>query len=124
MKHEGNIHSVTNVNVGLIRRSGESKFTCEMCGRDFGKDRSTYEAHLTPRLCKHGKAESVFEVDQNLRFPCDQCEKTFSEKDVLDRHIRWKHTQPIRMFECCECDASFQLKSSLVKHIKKIHKNN
>jgi uncharacterized C2H2 Zn-finger protein len=122
VKHQRRAHSITNVNVDFIRKSGMTKFSCQMCDRNFGTDRSTFEAHLMLRLCRQVNTEDVVEVDSNLKFLCDQCDKTYAEKDSLDRHIRWKHCHPIGLFECSECDASFKLKSSLTRHIRKVHK--
>ena len=68
-----------------------TKFTCKMCGSNFGRDRSTFKAHLMLKLCRQSNTKDILEVNSNLKFVCDQCEKTYAEKDSLDRHIKWKH---------------------------------
>ena len=82
-------------------------------------DNSNLEAHLMLKLCRQANKQENVELDDKLRFPCDQCDKSFAEKDYLARHIRWKHGHPMGLFECSQCDASFKLKSSLQRHIKK-----
>ena len=54
---------------------------CKMCGRNFHSDRSLYEAHLLLKICRQ---KQIIELDSNLRFACDQCEKSYAEKDPLD----------------------------------------
>ena len=121
IKHEKRVHSLANINVGLIRGSGVTEFICQMCGRNFGSDNSNLEAHLLLKLCRQANKQENIELDDKLRFPCDQCDKSFAEKDYLARHIRWKHGHPMGLFECSQCDASFNLKSSLQRHIEKQH---
>ena len=97
LKHEKRVHSVGDLNVELIRQSGKKFFVCKMCGRNFHSDRTLYEAHLLLKICRQ---KQIIELDSNLRFACDQCEKSYAEKDSLDRHIRWKHGLSNKQFEC------------------------
>lgn len=120
VKHEKRIHSIANINVSIIRKSNMTEFTCKMCGRNFGRDRSTFEAHLMLRLCRQIDKDNL-EVDSNLKFVCDQCDKTYAEKDSLDRHIRWKHRSPMELFKCSQCDSTFKLKSPLARHSRRVH---
>ena len=120
VKHEKRIHSIANINVSIIRKSNMTEFTCKMCGRNFRRDIGTFEAHLMPRLCRQIDKDNL-EVDSNLKFVCDQCDKTYAEKDSLDRHIRWKHRSPMELFKCSQCDSTFKLKSSLARHSRRVH---
>jgi uncharacterized C2H2 Zn-finger protein len=120
IKHEKRVHSLGNLNVGITRKGDIREFVCKMCGRNFGPDRIKYEAHLMLRVCQMEQEDNV-EIDDRLRFPCNQCEKTYNEKDTLDRHVRWKHGEQIQPFSCLECGASFKYKSSLKRHMKTEH---
>lgn len=122
VKHEKRVHSLGNLNVGLIRGEDSREFVCKMCGRNFGPDRIKYEAHLMLRVCQ--TKDRNIEIDDKLKFPCDHCEKTYNEKDSLDRHVRWKHGDPIQAFKCLECDSSFKYKSSLKRHMDTEHTGN
>ena len=121
IKHEKRVHNLGKLNVDLIRKDAIKEFLCKMCGRNFGSDRIKFEAHLMLRVCQQPNQQTNMEVDDYLRFPCGQCDKTYAEKDSLDRHVRWKHSGPIEPFKCSECDATFKLKSSLKRHIKTEH---
>eukprot|EP00092_Neocalanus_flemingeri_P008876 GFUD01009551.1.p1 GENE.GFUD01009551.1~~GFUD01009551.1.p1 ORF type:complete len:327 (+),score=53.25 GFUD01009551.1:57-1037(+) len=124
IKHEKRIHSLAKLNVDLIRKNKTGEYICKICGRNFGNDRIKFEAHLIVKSCQQTKEDANVELDDNLRFPCDQCDKTYAEKDYLSRHIRWKHSGRIDPFICTECEASFKLKSSLVRHRHQAHDSN
>ncbi|XP_046408702.1 zinc finger protein 182-like isoform X1 [Ischnura elegans] len=49
-------------------------------------------------------------------YSCSECEKVFSEKSILVRHIR-THTKK-KLYSCSECEKSFSQKSYLVRHIR------
>ena len=75
IKHKERVHSLANINVGLIRGSGVTEFICQMCGRNFGSDNSNLEAHLLLKPCRQANKQENVELDDKLRFPCDQCDK-------------------------------------------------
>ena len=121
MKHGKRVHGLVRVNVGLLRESNKNESICKVCGRNFGKNCDKLVTHLSQRVCQQSKHEEIMELDDDLKYPCSQCDKTYAEKDYLDRHVRWKHENPMVSFPCSKCKASFKLKSSLSRHMKKEH---
>ena len=57
----------------------------------------------------------------NVRYNCDRCEKSYSCKNHLDRHIKSVH-ENVR-YNCDLCDKSFSAKTPLNRHIKSVHEN-
>ena len=56
-------------------------------------------------------------IDQNK---CFDCNKTFSNKEQLKRHMKY-HKQSDRQFSCSECDKTFTMKHELLGHISSNH---
>ena len=55
-------------------------------------------------------------------FNCNQCDKSFPSKQNLDRHTDTVHLK-IKAFECTKCNESFSLKHHLKSHVHAIHTN-
>ena len=51
---------------------------------------------------------------------CELCDKYFSEKGNLDKHMKTVH-EGIKDHKCKICDKSFSEKASLNKHMKSVH---
>ena len=90
-----------------------------MCSDDFGTDNNKFELHLVSKACKD--KDKIVEIDENDKFKCDLCDRSYSDMNSLQNHIRWKHNNSTRDFKCSFCEASFSYKSSLVRHIRKSH---
>ena len=54
------------------------------------------------------------------RFKCLKCDMKFSQKIILQRHIKAIHDK-IKDIECPKCDMKFTDKNNLHNHIKAIH---
>lgn len=48
---------------------------------------------------------------------CSKCQKAFTRREDLQKHIRAKH----RVFKCNECDKSYEHRKSLYEHRKGVH---
>ncbi|XP_044260337.1 zinc finger protein 595-like [Tribolium madens] len=62
--------------------------------------------------------------EDNDRFVCFHCEKTFKIKSILEDHIKYKHTEtdltkPLNI--CDVCGSSFSNKYLLKRHLKNVH---
>ena len=57
---------------------------------------------------------------ENMKEPkkkCLQCGQSFTR---LKRHVKTVHEQ-VRDFECQQCDKAYSMKDDLNKHIKRVH---
>eukprot|EP01083_Nonionella_stella_P178865 633239_1 len=54
------------------------------------------------------------------KFSCESCDKTFTLKNNLKRHISDVHDY-IRKFKCDSCDKNFSRKSTLKQHVNEVH---
>ena len=53
---------------------------------------------------------------------CQYCEKAYSWKQDLNRHVKTKHTDSGEsIYECYMCDKTFNRKNILNKHLKSEH---
>ena len=69
---------------------------------------SNTKSVLTTHLTVHGIGE---------RLKCDQCDKDYSRKAELRRHIEWQHTLAIQI-PCTICKKTFARKLHLKNHMK------
>lgn len=118
-KHRERVHHLWNVNLEAVRKKFKNKLICPMCSDDFGTDNNKFELHLVSKACKD--KDKIVEIDENDKFKCDLCDRSYSDMNSLQNHIRWKHNNSTRDFKCSFCEASFSYKSSLVRHIRKSH---
>ena len=88
---------------------------------------------IDPTVCDHCGVSfgNAFKLKSHLvnikrrseRVPCKQCNKTFSGKEILNYHIRTKHTEPDK-YKCSEsnCQKSFGRSCDLDNHTRIVHK--
>lgn len=112
----------------LRRHAGIKLFPCEFCEREF-VERSCLEKHCKrkhdPRveriqcvLCKR----SVIDIEKHMamhrgetkRYPCDMCDKSYTENNLLNRHKQQKHYGVT--YDCVLCGKKYVKKNSLTKH--------
>ena len=53
--------------------------------------------------------------DANINFHCKMCNKTFSKRSSLARHLKTHNS--VKRFKCSECDKQFKYNSSLKVHM-------
>ena len=59
-------------------------------------------------------------IHDHINFKCTFCDKSFNQKSNLETHIKTVHNR-IKAFECNVCDCNFSTKGSLSRHIKIVH---
>ena len=59
--------------------------------------------------------------NENVRYNCEKCGKSFSENGTLNKHIKSIHEDV--QYNCEKCDKSFSDKSNLKRHIQSVHEN-
>jgi len=61
--------------------------------------------------------------DYERNFTCDQCEKIFKTKQILNRHKKQQHVKKFILDEFCElCGKRFAFKKKLKLHLMSVHK--
>lgn len=86
----------------------KSKSKCESCAITF-KSRFCLRRHMK---LKQTLAENA----------CVKCQKKFTSKERLIKHVTNKHTFKNITFECDHCSLKFKAKQSLLTHLNRIHK--
>jgi len=61
-----------------------------------------------------------YEVDDVGEFKCKSCDKKFSHKGMMRRHVR-AHRRTVTEFRCLKCGDTFFYNSSLSRHIATVH---
>ena len=61
-------------------------------------------------------------VHEKLRpFPCHICNKTFSQKGAVNKHVLIVHEGKIPSFQCETCGKNFTAKAKLKSHVLTVH---
>ena len=89
------------------------KFKCYVCNENF--DQYGLELHYATT---HAFEEETDKSQDNNR--CEQCDKCFTRKDNLNRHIKKIH-KGRKNHECEYCGKSFSQGINLKDHIKRVH---
>ncbi|XP_050393643.1 uncharacterized protein LOC126811785 isoform X2 [Patella vulgata] len=89
-------------------RGGGVPVHCDLCSRSF----QTASRLTIHKSCKHPPEQPVFK--------CIQCQKVFSFKRSLKRHIASAHMKE-RKFQCELCEKTFARNEYLVKHVANQH---
>lgn len=89
-----------------IKSHGVMTFVCEICSKEFKTKRQMKE-HI---LCSHVGLKP---------FKCDQCDKAFTRKYHLERHMEMH--AGTKNFQCEYCGKEFGTKGNLIAHVKRIH---
>lgn len=109
---------------------------CHQCKFVF-RDHTSLDLHVkkqhSERPFQCDKCERSYTQKNNLNrhkqnhhenpgsFICGICDKAFNRKDLLDRHMG-RHTEN-RGVQCSECEKRFKTKSGLNAHVNGVHRN-
>ena len=82
--------------------------------------------HYQRRSCKLSKKmekipnKNLITLNENVN-KCEICEKIFSKKEALKKHLIAFHNQKETLFNCNICSKSLQTYPILLRHIKTVH---
>ena len=121
-RHRQTVHAKWNVNFNMARKrlqQQDGSYECKMCKQKFcEKDSDQLDRHVASKCCQKGNLV----INEQCRFQCSLCEKSYKDEYNLRKHINWKHSGSEQVpFKCNYCDKEFVQKSSLRRHIKSDH---
>jgi len=97
--------------------SDDMLHTCEECSKVF-YTKKKYQLHL--KIQHDGKGLNIPEWNKKpRRFSCTICSKSFSNKSLLQGHIRKHENNPC--FMCDHCGKAFYRKDRLAVHTRAVH---
>ena len=66
--------------------------------------------------------EATIHENKPKKYKCDNCSKTYSNRNALSYHQRTKHEPVSETYPCDTCDSHFTFQEALVKHKQRKHK--
>lgn len=119
----------------LHQPQGPAAIPCDICHKKFRTKASMFRHKRTVHdsSVKHNKPKvkctfcnrSVFDLEKHMNVhlnkfhKCEFCPKSYSKRDVLNRHIKERHSGTTN--DCHFCDKKFVQLKTLQKHVLKKH---
>ena len=120
--HKRVVHNRHFLNFDAIKKFYHASKSCRKCGENL-ESKEEFEAHITLKICQDRSKK--LELDQDEKFKCCLCDKSYKSKKNLVAHIKWKHsTQEKKVFSCNICEKNFSYKCLLRRHNQKNHGQN
>ena len=92
MKHRTRLHFRGKVDMGIVRESFEKSSVCQICGKDFGSDSEKFQRHFFHKACQN-QNKKLGELTDDDKYQCEQCNKSYTDRFCLQRHVSSKHIQ-------------------------------
>ena len=101
------------------------EYQCSECGKCFNSLSEVIvhkkRVHTLQKLEKQEESSTVKSDDQKARFGCNYCDKIYTCKVNLNKHINTIHNGKISSYKCSECERIFSTNSGLYSHVKSFH---
>ncbi len=127
-----NQFSCTSCNKTHLTKHGLSRHVLTkhtLCPQDKGdtdvdiqKTGSLCQKQCTEKLGLQEGNRNTHKESNPLSCKCTLCEKSFSDKEYLFKHLYEAHVKQ-KAFSCTLCDKSFVTKLSLTSHVATVHEN-
>ena len=95
-------------------------FVCQIC-ESYHDSIEELNAHYE----KDHPQKYLHKTKHERKFDCDQCNKRFTRKELLDYHKKWVHyvttEPPPGEFNCDICNKRYRSRQMLKRHTKKVH---
>ncbi len=136
-----NIRNETKRKQKKPKKTQEKRFFCDECEKSY-RSKRTLEDHknvhkgLKPFKCSYEGCEYRARTQQGIKqhfqrhlpkdmrktFKCDQCEKSFTQHCILQKHISQVHEgQGPETAQCPQCGLVISNKINLKKHMTSVH---
>ena len=95
---------------------GKQNWHCETCNINFKSEKilKVHEGKKSHMLA------TKYPHEQHKPFPCPNCDKFFSSKGKVKRHV-WIVHEKQKLFQCPICDYKTGIKNNMRSHIDKVH---
>ena len=103
----------------ISKHSGGSTKKCEICEQEFSVGH--FKKHFEKEHEGNQKVKPKVPIEELI---CKVCEKSYSDKISLVRHIDRQHSNQHKLFKCISCEKEFKAKSYLDRHVKSVHERN
>ena len=86
-------------------------YSCKICMQTF-KNYTEYKKH------------KVSCIKISKKHKCSKCGKAFTQRNLLNQHFDYRHTDKPKRFVCEPCGKSFELKKTMQEHNYRLHNEN
>ena len=85
---------------------------------DFHKEKTIVNSNVNGEI-EHKSSKVMSHRNEAGQIPCNRCDKLYTHRDSLNRHIKSAHLGI--KYPCNDCGNEFMQRSDLSRHIKAIH---